>query len=45
MPPAEPDALAPWGCAYCDWRMCERNPNYEPAPTADDLLADFEAAV
>ena len=28
MPPAEPGDLAPWGCKYCDFRMCERNPNH-----------------
>jgi len=42
IPPAVPDALAPWGCAYCDWRMCERNPNYvEPAVEAVAAFAEF----
>ncbi len=28
LPPAEPGELAPWGCRYCDYRQCERNPNF-----------------
>jgi hypothetical protein len=29
MPAAEPDELAPWGCSYCTWRQCERNPKHD----------------
>lgn len=27
-PRAEPGELAPWGCKYCNWTMCERNPDH-----------------
>jgi hypothetical protein len=27
LPPAEPGDLSPWGCKYCDWTQCARNPN------------------
>jgi hypothetical protein len=30
-PPANPGELSPWGCRYCDWHQCERNPRYDPA--------------
>ncbi len=29
MPPMEPGELAPWGCRYCDWRRCARNPKWD----------------
>lgn len=28
-PPAQPNDLAPWGCKYCEWAICERNPGHE----------------
>lgn len=30
IPDAVPGELSPWGCKYCDWHQCERNPSYEP---------------
>ena len=26
IPIAEPGELSPWGCKYCDWHQCQRNP-------------------
>ncbi len=34
IPAAEPSELAPWGCQYCAWRMCERNPKYDGSSEA-----------
>lgn len=30
IPPADPGELSPWGCKYCDWAQCERNPKHDP---------------
>ncbi len=35
IPPAVPDPLAPWGCQYCDFRMCEKNPKFVPQAEVD----------
>jgi hypothetical protein len=29
MPQAVPNPLAPWGCSYCDYRMCKSNPQFD----------------
>lgn len=29
IPPMEPSELAKWGCSYCDWRRCARNPKWD----------------
>ena len=28
IPEADPGDLAPWGCSYCSWTQCPRNPQY-----------------
>jgi hypothetical protein len=28
-PPADPGNISPWGCRYCDWTQCERNPRHD----------------
>lgn len=30
MPPPVPNALSPWGCDYCSYRMCPSNPKFDP---------------
>jgi hypothetical protein len=37
IPPADPGELAPWGCSYCDWQMCSRNPKYT-APITEETV-------
>jgi CRISPR/Cas system-associated exonuclease Cas4 (RecB family) len=27
-PPAVPNPISPWGCRYCDYRMCPSNPKH-----------------
>ncbi len=29
IPPMEPSELAKWGCSYCEWRRCARNPKWD----------------
>jgi Holliday junction resolvase len=38
LPPADPGPFAPWGCKYCDYAQCERNPKHDPNDLLDEAL-------
>ncbi len=40
MPPMEPGELAPWGCRYCDWRRCARNPKWDGTHEVEAHMED-----
>jgi len=44
MPPMEPGELAPWGCRYCSWVRCARNPKWDGTREQEAFEVDEDEA-